>query len=246
MQRIPAIITPFLLALAGCGSESGDNPAPPVEDLAPGGYYTGTLTQDGKNQSIEGLVTEDGYAVFISADGVYAGQLGVEGSVYENVFKAYTFPGATWDGSNTVLTGSIKGTIKERNSLSGDYSLGDVTGKVALSYEKELYEQPASTARIAGDWGYTIGSYQLTLTFSEDGSYFGQDSSGCTLAGKWSIPDEDFNGYRIKDGAISCGYGATAFTGVAMIYEEPSVDSDVIVIGMHNAKYAYVDVLIRQ
>ena len=99
-------------ALDACGGHSN-----PIQGVSPGGIWRGMDSASGL--SIIGLVDETGNADFIRADKAqYVGQLSTSGSSIYMTVEGYAEVGKTFaDGSNHS-SGTISGTLQERQSIS--------------------------------------------------------------------------------------------------------------------------------
>jgi hypothetical protein len=205
-----ALISIAFVSIAACGGggAGGGASAPPNTpvDASPGGIWSGIDSVSG--QQMLGLVTEQGEAHFIRADDVqYTGTAttsnnSISATLVGVTPAGYVFP----DGSNSG-TGTVSGTIQERQSISATVSfttstgLSD-TGAVSLSYHP-LYGRDSSLPTIAGN--YIDLSTGTVVNIAAGGVIFSQDpASGCVVNGQVSIVDARYNAYRIQWTYESC------------------------------------------
>lgn len=186
----------------------------------------------GTTDTVLGLVDENRQAVFIdqTSPAIFRfTHLTVSGNDFTGTFNAFAGANQTFPNGQTTDTGSASGTIAQRASLSGAATVGgsSASSTFNLSYQKSLYELPASFTTVAGSYSFTIStsSGQDTVNFAvaSDGSFSGSDSFGCTFSGTFSIPDARYNAYEFS-GANTCGGNAYHFTGLAA-YQPPAAGS---------------------
>ena len=203
---------------SGGGSDSGTGPVspPPVaNNTKVGGFWNATVITDGglgSSRQIYAFITEDGqgYLEFSDPtndylfDGVITGISGTNGNVVIE-FNAHSF-GLDFvfaDGS-TSTSGSIEGTVNERDTFSGSWTLA--TGEsdsFSWIYQTEEhwyeYEIGSSLEQISGIWRdqNTIPAIS-NGSINPDGSFFFQDTEGCVKSGNISIIDPVYNAYDVS------------------------------------------------
>jgi hypothetical protein len=236
------------LFLSACGGGGGDGstsspPPPPPEPTNAGGIWGGTASSDGQTIDLAGVVTEDGEGRFVAENGiqyVFDEVKGVGGDV-ELDFIAIVPSGGTFQDGSTVTTGTLTGTVAERSSLSGDYSLATgETGTVSMTYDA-LYERDSSLDKLTGNWDEEFG----VVTFDPDGSFFEQDSFGCVYDGQASIVDPDFNVYALTMTVSSCGAGVDGdYSGLGIMTDTSSTD-DTFIVQMNSQEWIFTTTLSR-
>ena len=205
---IPAIL--FCL-LSACGvGDNGGGPIVPA-DQALGGLWSGTLTITGQpgTQDLVGVSTDDGRFRLISADteGQFVGTAQAVGSRVTGTGEAFAPPGFTWQDGSTVTTVSMTGTLRQRDSLVGNWTAGTgESGTFNLDYDAD-YEKDSALNLLVGVW--TVYDDNLnpfaTFTIEADGGFSGQNAVGCTSLGQISIIDARFNAYDIASTVDGCG-----------------------------------------
>lgn len=185
-----------------CNSVESDPGAPAAPDVAIDGLWQGTLTN-------ETLKTSEPYTGIVAGDGRFhlrssghtqlVGTLAVQGDRYTGAGFAES-GGQAWHDGTLLSNLLIAGTIAERDTLGGEFTLasGDA-GCFQLDYDANLYEQPSSLDLIAGqwldfdDWGWLWMSFDV----SAQGDFSAEDLYGCSHAGKFALIDPGFNLYAV-------------------------------------------------
>jgi hypothetical protein len=195
----------FLAALAGCGGggHSGGGYAPPV-DAVPGGIWLGTNPRD--NSQVLALVTETGEFLISFADGVqYDGAFTVSGDyLSDGRFYAEANENFYTETQTGTLTGSIVegsqltvSTVLGSNGIAQNWFLPTVYNNIRFQFQP-VYFNPSSLALIQGTYVDDPAAPTATLSISGSGAVFGQDSTGCAVAGQVSIIDPRYNLYAIS------------------------------------------------
>ena len=238
-QTLALLACTFLLF--GCGGGGGspaavDPPAPPPPPppvaTNPGGIWEGTYTAAGTVVNLAGVFTETGEGRFfddMGAQYVVTDVSGNDGNVTMNVTAFAPFGFVFLDGS-TVTTGTIDGTVVERVSIEGDYSLATgETGTISLTYNA-LYDRDSSLAKLTGMWSETNG----IVTVDPDGSFFEQDSFGCVADGQASIIDPAYNVYALTMTVSLCGAGVDGQYAGLGILADFNVTDDLFILQMNS------------
>ena len=185
----------------------------------------GTLANGstGTNDTIVGIIDENAQAVFIDRTNfaIYRfSTLAVSGDNFTASFHAFAGAGNVFPNGQQTDTGTVTGTIAQHSSISGSASIGGATGSAPFnaSYQKALYEMPASYATIAGTYSYSLNTSQgtdnATFTVTSDGKFSGSDNFGCTFSGVLNVPSSTYNAYEVG-GSSNCSGTMTGFTGFA-------------------------------
>jgi hypothetical protein len=212
--------------------------SPPIaENTKAGGFWNDTVTsEDGQSGSraIHAFITEDGRG-YIELFDPFNNEYGLAGVVTEiagtdgNIqikFDAYSMNGPFLDGS-TSTQGTITGTIVERSTFDGTWSLDSGESKdFSWIYETAEhwyeYDIGSSLATIAGAWqdqdGYPVAG---AGAIDPDGSFFLQSEDGCVKSGEFSIIDPDYNAYAVTlNFATGCPeYAVGDYVGFAVLYD---------------------------
>lgn len=97
------------------------------------------------------------------------------------------------------------GTVVPKEKISAIYEnayVGELT--LDMQYDSFLTERPASLDLIGGIWGYTDGTYTITISIDAEGNIFGSDTDGCTYSGDTTISDPSINIYRVNFNISVC------------------------------------------
>ena len=223
----------ILLILTACGGGGGNTtttplPPQPVATKA-GGIWDGTSTAGGQTVALAGVVTENGEGRFFDENGtqyIVSSISGNDGSITMNVMAVAQFGFVFVDGS-TVTTGTLSGTIVERTSFNGNWSLATgESGTLSMTYDP-LYDRDSSLAKLEGMWdenGFGIA------TFAADGSFFEQDQFGCVFDGQATIIDPAYNVYAMTMAISLCGPGVDGqYSGLGVLTDFNTTDDGLIV-----------------
>lgn len=189
-------------AYKACSSLESDPGAPAAPDVAVDGLWRGTLTNETLKNSepYTGIVASDGrFHLRSSGHTQLAGTLAVQGDRYTGAGLARS-GGLTWHDGTLSSNLVVAGTIAERDTLGGEFTLasGDA-GCFQLDYDAKLYERPSALDLIAGrwldfdDWGWMWLSFDV----SAQGDFSADDLYGCSHAGKFTLVDSGFNLYAV-------------------------------------------------
>ncbi len=235
------------LIVSGCGgggsSGSSTPPPTPVATNA-GGIWEGTSTGGGQTIVLAGVITENGEGRFFDENGtqyIVSSISGNDGSITLNVMAVAQFGFVFTDGS-TVTTGTLSGTIVERTSFIGDWSLATgESGTLSMTYDP-LYDRSSSLAKLEGMWdedGFGIA------TFAADGSFFEQDQFGCVFDGQATIIDPAYNVYAMTMTVSLCGAGADGqYSGLSVLTDFNTAD-DLLIVQMNSDALIFTTALLR-
>ena len=236
----------LILLLTACGGGgSGTTSAPPAPvSTNVGGIWEGTSNTDGMILEFHGVFTETGEGRFYDDRGtqyIVGNVSGNDGNVTMNFTAITQFGNVFLDGS-TVTTGTITGTIVERVSFVGDFSVATgESGTISLTYDA-LYDRDSSLTKLEGSWdedGYGI------LTFNADGTFFEQDSFGCVFDGQASIIDPDYNVYALAMTVSLCGAGFDGQYAGLGVLTDLNVTDDWFIVQMNNDTLIFTTSLLR-
>lgn len=246
MFRTFSLVLSGLVLTTSCGGGGGDgssNPPPPPPDASPGGIWVGTTSI---GATVIGLVTETGEFHFLQDDGVqYFGIVDTSQNALSADFTGVTEFGTAFADGSTTGTGTLTGTVQERNNMSGDSTFAtalgtDIESTLTLSYD-ELYERDSSLAAIAGNYRNTATN--AIVNVNGDGDLFSQDSvTGCVINGTVEVIDPSFNAYFVQYRFSSCtgehaSLNDTVANGLGTL--DNTVSPERAIIGVVNAVAGY-------
>lgn len=247
-MTIPCI---SLLLLAGCGGDDGGGTdLPPSEpDLSPGGVWYGSVKSDyAGERDVVGLITEAGRAIMIELDtaSLYTASLQIDGDRFDGDLKGYAAPGYAFANGAAVASGSLDGSIEERNRLTGDFTLAGSGGSFNLHYDRDAYEQSASLAALADNWGYqTTDGYSISVSIDANGNVYGSDTDGCQFAGRVGVPDGRYNAYSLQIDISTCPGANGSYTGLGTVGFDSGAGTEYLLFGLATGQQAYVDYFYR-
>lgn len=245
--------------LTGCGGGGGGDSSTPNTSTPPppnqliGGIWEGTATnnlQPGVVTEVVALVAESGDARFVTSDGtqiVSIGALTVSGSAVSGDMRAYTPIGFVFSNGQPVVTGTLSGTVQERDSFDGSWaaSTGE-SGDFDMLYNP-IYERDSSLALMNGNWVGVDEFQNITSTFDIDGNgaVNGQDVLGCLYSGQISLLDTNYNAYGFRITVTNCDIANGDYTGLGVL-TDTAVQNDTFVFQMDNNLIILTDFLFRQ
>jgi len=263
--RNRTVLIGLAIAITACGGGSlggvdifGPRP-PSLPETNAGGIWEGSLFDDesGLTLAIVGVITETGENTqfelregrFVSEQGVHfiltsPGSFSTNISFSSNI-TAIAPTGTMFSDGSTVANGIVTGTVVERSTLDGDWSLNGeaMTGTIAMTYNAD-YERDSSQVKIAGDWMDSLGTI-----FSIDGVgvLFAQDPSGCIYNGSVSVIYSSFNVYRLRSSVANCANADVdgEYLGLGVLLDDVGVD-DAFVVQLDNGQVAFGDTLLKQ
>ena len=249
MRFVKALGAMSLLSfIAGCGGGSGGSDtgsvAPPPADASAGGIWEGTESSTGLE--ILGLVTETGEGHFIRSDGVqYFGTVEVDVNSLSGDFTGVVPIGSTFTDGSVTGTGTLTGTVQERQSMTGRTTFrtsgGNQTSSTVSATYNPLYERDSSLGTIAGN--YLDPATNAIVNVNSDGTAFSQDPvTGCVINGEVSIIDPAYNAYRVEYEFSGCQGDAARLNGTmgrGLAALDNTVSPEQAVIGVVNAAAGY-------
>jgi hypothetical protein len=232
------------MSLSACGGGGGDEED---EDLGPddasgAGIWLGSYRVDGTTTSLpmRGVVTEEGDYALISFDGTQSyRQFFGTGTTNGNSFSANA---VTYLNVARSVPASLQGTVNDRVSINGSFSMNGQSATFTLAYQSALYERAASLATLAGSYSATNGatgtvisavaeaSGAITLTYSQP--------VGCVLAGTVSVPRGNRNYYRMT-GTYNAACAPRSGPMTALIYMDdvaPGQNNRMVILGQLQAQ----------
>ena len=226
------------LGLVACGGGGGGGSDTSV---SANGLWEGTFTETGVGTyAVSGLLYNGRIiAISESAGAIYDGSYTMNGGSISGNVKAYQINGGQY------ATATLSGSVTEQSTISVTFSTSyGSTGSMSLSFNS-IYNRPSSLSAVAGSWGYTSGTYNLTLTAQNDGSFFGQDSDGCVISGNIGILDASHNLYSTNVSVASCGVLNGTYTGFSGLLDNVSAN-DTLQVAVSNNNYILLYPFTRQ
>jgi hypothetical protein len=232
----------FALSACGGGSSSSTNA---LTNASPGGIWQGTDPVSGL--ALYGVITESGQFHFFLADGAqYVGTLTTSGDTVSGTLSGYLPSGLFYPDGSTHGTGTVTGTIMERQTISATINYTTANGSSSsdsgsLTFNT-LYDSGSSLTTIAGN--YRDPETNTTISVDDSGVIFAQDAAnGCVVNGQISIIDSQYDAYQVQYSFSSCqGSGAylnnTTATGLAAL--DTTVSPNLAYIGVVNTQANYV------
>jgi hypothetical protein len=213
-QVLSAIVIGMMMScLSGCIGGGDDEDEDAEEDFGPpdasgAGIWFGTQRIDGETNAYPmlGIVTEEGdyafYATNIESPLLSRLFFGT-GSTNGNNFSANA---VTYLSTGRSLPAAMQGTIIDGVSISGSYSLTDLSATFELAFQP-TFLQPASFAVLQGVYSAsaTDGIASIAVTIEANGAITAQYSGGCMFSGNVRIPHSNRNYYRANVTFSNCG-----------------------------------------
>ncbi len=256
----------FALMLVACGGSSDDSlfgPSSPV-NAAVGGLWDGTGTDDlepGLVVRIIGVVAEDGRAQYFKVDsntgrpdfaddGVqFAGVITSLANVISGNIRIYAPVGTAFTNGETVVDGTLDGTITERTDIKGNWTAetGD-TGTIDQFFSN-LYDRDSSLDTTQGSWVGTssIGG-DLILDISPSGTISGIDtnSPACVYLSAVddgvNIIDPTFNVYELNIDITGCPVANGSYSGLGFTSDAVSTNDTLTISVTNNDRAILIEV----
>jgi hypothetical protein len=247
-RSLAAIATGMLaLGLGACGGggDDEDEEDEGPDDASGAGIWNGTYRLDGQTATTPmfGLVTEEGDFVLVAAGNTtrlprtFFGT----GTTSGNNFSA----NAISYGSAGKLPASLAGTVVDRSSIAGSYSITGESATFTLNYGS-AYERPASFATLAGVYSVTFAATSttpastITVDVGGTGAFtYTSSGTGCTITGSFTIPHANRNYYRWSGTAAGCTGGNGPLNGVAYLGDNGTGQNRTLtVLGQNQAQTA--------
>jgi hypothetical protein len=218
-------------SLQGCGGGGGGAapPAPQLTDLS--GIWEGTASTEETTMEFSGVVTGNGESRFIDGFGaqyIITSATGTDGEIRLGL-TAMSRPGLEFMDGSTRTTGTFTGTVVERSTVEGSYTLASgETGVVSVVYNP-IYERDSSLAKLTGPWDETLG----VQVFDPDGTFFEQDGFGCVYQGRASILNPDYNVYAMTMTISLCDEADGDYSGLGLLADFEATE-DVFIVLMNS------------
>lgn len=219
------------LLVAACGKIGSNGP-----DLSLGGYYTVSITPSGAAAANSGfaLIAENGSGWFVDSDedAVYFVDSVRDGNLLNGVYRGYA--GTVFSDGQPVVSGELTGVIEERSTVTGTALSSLGTAPFLWQYQAQAYEIPSSFAVLAGNYAYNVGTIDVSINIDSNGVVTGTDSDGCSLNGRFTIPDRSKNAYSLTATNQCPGMPLQSFTGVATYLNQDGAMPARILAGYHD------------
>lgn len=176
--------------------------------VSAGGIWRGSFIADGEVEPVEGIISEDG-RLQLQGDGAgIFGTVATSGQQLSGEFEVATEEDEAFDDGSVRGAGSLVGTVRARERLSGTFDLrtsrGNRTrGTFVLDYDP-LYERPGDPRRVAGayvDRDTGLDKLVVNLAGRSTGTLF---ESNCRLTGNLAPVDPRFNAYAFNYLVSAC------------------------------------------
>ena len=235
---------PALSACSGGGGSDSTPPPPPATNA--GGVWEGStfINQAGLTFETVGVVTENnGEARFVNDQGtqfILSGVSGTGGNISATI-TAISQTGSTFIDGSTVTTGTLTGTLVERASLDGNWSLNSgETGTITMSYNN-IYDRGSDLARMSGTWEDSFG-----VVYSVDavGAIFAQDAFLCIYGGAVTIINASYNVYQVKLDIFNCPGSDGTYSGLGVLSDDVGTDN-AFIVQLDNGQLIITDVLLK-
>jgi hypothetical protein len=255
--KYAAIFAALGICISACGGggsgDSGAAAAPPAPAPPPppptnaGGVWEGSTFNNDNGQTFQtvGVITENnGEARFFNDQGqqIVLSSISGSGGDISATLTGYAAPGTTFLDGKIVTTGTFTGTVVERTSISGTWSVGTgETGTMTMSYD-DIYERGADFARTIGTW---IDSFGVVYSVDAAGEIFAQDATGCVYNGTVGVIDSSYNAYRVTMTVSDCPGLNGDYVGLGVLTDEVGLN-DAFVVQLDNGSQFLADVLLKQ
>lgn len=245
-----------VVVFSGCGGGSGGSsepgpvsppppPPPPAADALPGGHWFGTVTNEFNAVTEEyiAMVDENGRFRFVSVDSTVqmSGNFTVAGNDLVGDGTAFADAGVFWLDASSATPIDIEATILERSEMSGTWTTdAGEFGSFEFFYDPTFYERASPVDLLAGSWiAYDeLLNPETTFTIATDGSFTGQDVSGCNSMGQLAEIEPGFNLYEVQSTVADCTL-AGDYIGLAFL-ADLLVPNDILIFAIDNGSRAYV------
>lgn len=233
------------ITLAACGGGSGGGSAPRVQA---DGVWIGTATEAGDSYGVIALVYDNAIYALSDYDALYRGNFSMSGSTLTGNLRAYD------DDFGAFASSSLSASVVAKESIKGSFETtyldgsGRTSGTMDLTYSA-LYERDSSLSRLGDIWTFSDGfGYDIAVTIQADGSFFGQDSDGCTFTGDATVPDPSVNVYRLtKVSMSSCGSANGTYSGYGLLTDyQTNGDNNALIAMLANNDHMLAAIFVRQ
>jgi len=171
------------------------------------GIYQGEFVSSISDDVTPGMavISPDGDFSIVSYGNIATvGSWSVTGSTFSGGGKAVSATSDDEFSSNVTYTGKITPEYR----MIGSYSItGGDKGSFDLYSVPSVYRRSVSLADIADDYdlGNLVTGDSGSASVSGDGELTGSDSSGCKYSGELSLPDPNFNLFKVMVTITKCG-----------------------------------------
>jgi hypothetical protein len=254
-QSLVAIITGMVAlgvtACGGGGEDEEEDEGP--EDASGAGIWSGTYRLDGQITSspMFGLVTEEGDFTLVAVGNAtrparfFFGTGTTNGNSFSANALSYFAPGTT--------PSSLAGTVTDRSTISGSYSLSGESATFSLTY-RNAYERASSFATLSGVYTLTIPASgttpagTITVDIATTGSFtYTASVTGCTITGSFTTPHSNRNYYRWTGTSSGCAAGNGAMSGTAYLDDNAAGTNRVLtLLGQNQAQTAALFVVVSK
>ncbi len=208
------------------------------DDASTGGIWTGTITSNQGVDEFLGISTDDGKFRFFSL--ITRSELHGNISVSNNELSGTGF--GVFDGEN-LLTITLNGQIKERQSITGSWSASTgESGNLDFQY-LDVYTRSSSIEKLNGGWtGTDDGLVWIELAIN-NGAIGGTDILNCEHNGTITILDPMVNAYLIEDTVSNCPISGE-YIGLAALNDTVNAN-DTLMFAVDNGTFLVSGELIR-
>jgi 6-phosphogluconolactonase (cycloisomerase 2 family) len=213
--------------------------------VSPGGIWQGTDPISGLD--LEGIITETGLLRFLRADGAqYVGSVVTYGNSISGSFTGYTPSGTTFPDGSITGSGTIAGTVVERQSITASIqfttSKGTTSSGIGAFTFNSIYDLGSSVNAISGS--YLDPSTGATISISSAGAISSVNAAdGCSIAGSVSIINAAYDAYAGTYSFTGCTgplayLNNTTATGLGVL--NTSTSPTQLLIGVSNPSAGYI------
>ena len=189
------------------------------------------------------MVDENGRFRLVSLDSAVqmSGNFAVSGNDLAGDGTAFADEGVVWLDAKSATPVTMQATITERSELTGTWTMDSGEfGSFEFFYDPTWYERAAPVDLLAGSWiGYDeLENPDVVFTIAADGSFTGQNASGCNSTGQFVEIEAGFNLYEVQSTITDCAL-AGDYIGLAFLGDllEPN---DALVFASDNGSRAYL------
>lgn len=230
----------MLVGLIACSGGGGGGDGT-TTNVSANGLWEGTFTENGAGTfAVSGLLYNGRIiAISESAGVIYDGSYIVSGSSISGNVTAYQIDGGPF------ATATLTGTVTEQGLISVSFNTSyGASGTMSLSFNN-IYNRTSSLSLVAGIWNYTSGTFSLTITVQNDGTFWGQDSDGCVVSGNIGLLDTAHNLYNMSTLIASCGGLDGSYTGFSGLLDNVTTN-DTLQVAISNSNYILLYPFTRQ